>query len=440
MSGSLMPSASVSVSASTSALAQSIAPAATNANTRVLPWRDTNHSPLTGTELKTLVVEAALKEEHDNDDDDDEDRYLDVPGIAWMEHLNLIVGTCSADAKVAESFYIDTMGLTPDKSKSFHVNLGRQQFHLATPKRDDEIPHRIHGSIGLVVPDLDALWERLVAARTRTRDNNDSDNDNDRGLLEGTLFDFYKEEERGAETETTTAIVHVRCPWGNVFRCYSASDRGNCNYEGSSSSSSSATTPIQESPQKMTNLHAPRIGVHGSDKMGVLSVGAPGIRFVEFVLPKGVKAKDVCEFYKDTIKCSATIGNTKTSSGSDLDCCLVSVGPGIHLVYAESPDSIDTTMEDEAELFHRMKGVHVCIYAHDFYRLYHRLEDRSLVWTNPRFTRLDRCDTWEDAKRSRTLRFRHLVDSQNKVLMELEHETRPLRHGQFMKVPYYVPR
>jgi hypothetical protein len=380
------------------------------ADTRVLPWRDTNHSPFTGSELRNLVVEAALKEEEIDEDND----FLDVPGVAWMEHLNLIVGHCSDDRRVAEAFYIDVIGMTPDKGTSFHVNLGRQQFHLATPKQDDEIPHRIHGSVGLVVPYLDALWERLLVAR-------DDAITNDQHGFRDTLFDFYKEE---GESGGTT-VVHVRCPWGIVFRCYSASDRG----------SILLRSQVERTPQKMTNLHSPEIGVHGTDKMGVLKVGEPGIRYVEFVLPGGVRAKDVCGFYQQAVRCPASLETTT----SGVDCCLISVGPGIHLVFVEALPS-ELSEDAERDAFHAMKGIHLCIYAHDFRALYQRLTDRSLIWTNPRFTRLDKCDTWEDAKKSRTLRFRHIVDEDNTVLMELEHETRPLRHGQFMKVPYYEPK
>ena len=69
------------------------------------------------------------------------------------------------------------------------------------------------------------------------------------------------------------------------------------------------------------------------------------------------------------------------------------------------------------------------------------INEKDLIWTNPRFTRLDSCDTWEEAFSSRTLRFKDVVDLETgEKLMELEHETRPLRHGQYLKVPYYVPR
>jgi len=209
------------------------------------------------------------------------------------------------------------------------------------------------------------------------------------------------------------------------------------------------------STQKMTNLHGVG-GLHGADKMGVLCSGEPGIRFVEFVLPVGSSAAKVAKFYESTLQCPVFVKDVVRKEGdSTTSCCLVSVGPGVHMVFVE-PDA--TSDLDETAIFDKMKGIHVCLYAHNFRSLYQRLSDRSLIWTNPRFTRLDSCDTWEEAKRSRTLRFRHVVannndseqtsaathtSTQNKnheILLELEHETRPFRHGQFMKAPFYEPK
>ena len=110
------------------------------------------------------------------------------------------------------------------------------------------------------------------------------------------------------------------------------------------------------------------------------------------------------------------------------------MGPGVHLVYVESTDLTDSDLQ-------KMKGVHICVYAADFEGLYHRLKDRNLIWTNPRFTHLDSCDTWEEAVASRTLRFKDIIDLETgEKLIELEHETRPLRHGQYLKVPKYEPK
>ena len=52
---------------------------------------------------------------------------LDINGIMWMEHINLVVSS----RPIAEKFYMDFLGFTKDKSPSFHVNLGQQQLHLA---------------------------------------------------------------------------------------------------------------------------------------------------------------------------------------------------------------------------------------------------------------------------------------------------------------------
>lgn len=39
---------------------------------------------------------------------------------------------CAAgDRAQAVAFYVDFLGLHPDPSASFHVNLGAQQFHLS---------------------------------------------------------------------------------------------------------------------------------------------------------------------------------------------------------------------------------------------------------------------------------------------------------------------
>ena len=195
-------SRSPSTKASTDLQSQTETETETNMSDELLPWSDTNSSPLSGNELRSLVVKASMLEEIE--DDENEETFLDVPGVAWLEHINLIVGETSEDRSVAEAFYLDVMGMTADKSKSFHVNLGRQQFHLATPKRDDEVAHRIHGSFGLAVSDLEALHDRLQMAIK------DKETDNNYGLRRS-LFDFYEEE---------PGMIHVRCPWGNVFRCY----------------------------------------------------------------------------------------------------------------------------------------------------------------------------------------------------------------------------
>jgi hypothetical protein len=73
----------------------------------------------------------------------------------------------------ATQFYVNFLGMTPEKEfniKSNHYNLGQQQFHIATTNNnsgggDDEvIAQRVMGSIGLTVPNLERIRERLDKA------------------------------------------------------------------------------------------------------------------------------------------------------------------------------------------------------------------------------------------------------------------------------------
>ena len=95
----------------------------------------------------------------------------------------------------------------------------------------------------------------------------------------------------------------------------------------------------------------------------------------------------------------------------------------------------DAEVTEEQE--RRMAGVHICIYIERFRQAYDHLAARGLIWTNPRFAHLDTCDTWEAAVAGRQFRCKDIVDSASGVkLLELEHETRAVRHFQFMKDVY----
>src|SRR5207237_9164900 len=76
--------------------------------------------------------------------------------------------------------------------RNMWANGGEPQFHL--PTRPAEV---IHGHIGVVVPNLDALKERLVSVEE---------------TLAGTQFHWSVEAEH----------IAVTCPWGNRFQCYPA--------------------------------------------------------------------------------------------------------------------------------------------------------------------------------------------------------------------------
>lgn len=322
---------------------------------------------LGGGVLRDLVLEAAGH---------DVSTTLDLSGILWTEHVNLVVGS----KELAEYFYLDFIGFTRDAGKSFHVNLGQQQFHLA---ENGEPAQRIAGSIGLVVPSLDTLRDRIAAAQE---------------VLKDTLFKI--------ESDTSDCIT-LTCPWGNRIHVYSVQD--------------DTLTSTLSTPRKMENLHA-HGGAYGSHRMAVR--GSPGIRYIEIACPPNT-AGAIARFYREMIRC--TIMETD-------DKAVVCVGPGVHLAFVENTNLSESDMRD-------MQGVHVCFYADDFEGLYHRLADKGLIWTNPRFTHLDSCDTWEEAAASRTLRFKDVIDLETgEKILELEHETRPLRHGQYLKVPLYDPK
>jgi catechol 2,3-dioxygenase-like lactoylglutathione lyase family enzyme len=118
----------------------------------------------------------------------------DVGNILALEHVNVWIPS----QQLATAFYVVGMGFTRDpylmvSLDNMWVNLGQQQFHLITKD-----PQVVRGTIGIVVPDLDALTARLSQVK---------------GLLEGTKFGYAVE----------NGHVTVTCPWGNRFRCHAPS-------------------------------------------------------------------------------------------------------------------------------------------------------------------------------------------------------------------------
>jgi hypothetical protein len=116
----------------------------------------------------------------------------DSPGnIVHLEHVNLK----QPDQRLAMIFYVSGLGFTRDPFmmtgiENMWINIGRNQLHLPTGP-----PQRLRGTVGLVLPDLDALARRLRFVAP---------------LLPDTKFGFT---EHGNSIEIT-------CPWGNRFRCY----------------------------------------------------------------------------------------------------------------------------------------------------------------------------------------------------------------------------
>jgi hypothetical protein len=115
----------------------------------------------------------------------------DLGNIVELGHVNVTV----PDQGLATAYYLMGLGLTRDPYlmaglENMWVNVGRGQFHL--PTRGAQV---LRGTTGLVLPDLEALLQRLHYAKK---------------FLEGTQYSYR---EAGDVVETT-------CPWGNRIRVH----------------------------------------------------------------------------------------------------------------------------------------------------------------------------------------------------------------------------
>jgi catechol 2,3-dioxygenase-like lactoylglutathione lyase family enzyme len=86
----------------------------------------------------------------------------DIGNLVEIGHVNVNI----PDQLAATDFYVTALGLTRDPylftgTNNMWVNIGRHQFHLPTGPRGQ----RLHGVVGLVVPDLAALRARFGRAR-----------------------------------------------------------------------------------------------------------------------------------------------------------------------------------------------------------------------------------------------------------------------------------
>ena len=116
----------------------------------------------------------------------------DVGNIVHLEHVNLTIPAQG----LATLFYVVGLRLTRDPYlmvglDNMWVNIGRSQMHL--PHRD--APQIFRGTIGLVVPDLDAIAASL---------------DSVAGALDSTAFEVNRRDD----------FIEATCPWGNRFRVH----------------------------------------------------------------------------------------------------------------------------------------------------------------------------------------------------------------------------
>jgi hypothetical protein len=115
----------------------------------------------------------------------------DTGNLVSLDHLNLTI----VDQSKATLFYLVGLGLTRDPYmmvglENMWLNAGHQQFHVPTQAKGQVV----RGHIGMVVPELDGLRERLAIVAPQ---------------LEGTRFAY----------EEADGYLDVTCPWGNHFHC-----------------------------------------------------------------------------------------------------------------------------------------------------------------------------------------------------------------------------
>jgi hypothetical protein len=142
------------------------------------------------------VKEARVKEARTNGARANELASEDVGNIISLEHVNVTI----PDQALSTAFYVVGMGFTRDPYmmvalNNMWINIGEQQFHL--PTRDPQV---VPGHVGIVVPDLQALKNRLEAVKD---------------TLAGTRFSYSAE----------NGHVTVTSPWGNEYRCYAPHPR-----------------------------------------------------------------------------------------------------------------------------------------------------------------------------------------------------------------------
>ena len=120
----------------------------------------------------------------------------DLGNVVALEHVNVTV----PDQQLATLFYVTGLGLTRDPflmtgTRNMWINVGRSQFHL--PGNKAQV---LRGHIGIVVPNREALVQRLTRVRKH---------------LAGTSFDFHEQ----------AGFVEATCPWGNRIRCHAPDGR-----------------------------------------------------------------------------------------------------------------------------------------------------------------------------------------------------------------------
>lgn len=272
-----------------------------------------------------------------------EDDSLDLHGILWLEHINMLTGR----REIADKFYQTFLGLVAQPGSSWHVNIGTQQFHLGTaPESGQE--HVITGDVGLTVPSLEALRARVQQAETD---------------LDGTKF----------RVNDNYGYITVMCPWGNTFCIHEARAEGHQSTFGSFSSAS------QWDPPRMARFHEGLDGGHA-----IRALGQPGIRYVRLLARRGTVDR-IAAFYREVFGASVRVERHVDGTTFMESTAVVMVGPSVFLLFYEHRQE-ELSDAKEAQQAGRAggEGLHIAIYIAAFKASYERLHGLGLTWTNPR--------------------------------------------------------
>lgn len=165
----------------------------------------------------------------------------DLGNVVSLDHLNVTI----ADQQAATLFYIVGLGFTRDPYltvglENMWLNAGRQQFHVPT----SGTAQVVRGQIGLVVPDLGELAERLASVASG---------------LASTQFAYV----------VGDGEISVTGPWGNRFRCTAPSD----SLDGAAMGLSSIEFDVPKRAAKgIANFYREVIGARAEAKDGVATV------------------------------------------------------------------------------------------------------------------------------------------------------------------------
>ncbi|ETW10426.1 hypothetical protein H310_00733 [Aphanomyces invadans] len=298
--------------------------------------------------------------------------------VLLLEHINLSIQESGDDATSSGIFYLNVLGCARDPrvQRMVHANIGLSQFHVLP---DQPVGQRINGEIALFYPDLDQFAEHVAKQAYPHEWKNCRSNHLPPSIAS---WDF-------ANASSLYRHIQLLCPNRNVFKCFQAPE----DY-------SSAVEAIGTQP--------------GAHSLGM------GMAYIKFFVRSGI-ALGIARFYEEFLGATCTM--EKSSDGQVV--CAVECGSIQRLLFEEVSSDVQLQPYD---------GHHICIYISEFESSFFHLHERQLTWNNPLFE--DRCDSWAEAEKHNQYRILRVVDPATEtLLMELEHEIRPVSHS---RCPLYA--